>query len=381
MMTLALRVAEIDPDHKESVLGLMLGIGAVVSIVTNPLAGYFSDRTRSSFGKRKIWMVFGTLVGFLGLWLIAWGDVPIMVVGWCLTQLGMNSLAAALAALLPDQVPDNYRGTISGALGMCIPAGMVAGIALVNFSAGNTYMMFLIEPAILLLTVVALCSVYKDKPALQDDCEKFTLKKIAKDFYFNPMERLDFTWAFVSRFMFFMALATFFGYQVYFLMDRLGVSAGKIPQVMLELNMITCAIQIFSSFVSGWFSDLLKSRKIFIWTSAAFYGFGLLMVGYSKDYNAFLYGACVMSAAFGVYLAVDMALVSEVLPDPQNNAARDLGIFNVAGTLPQTLSPAIAPLFLFMGGSAVPDYNTLFIVAAVYALFGAIAIKPIKSVR
>jgi MFS family permease len=105
------------------------------------------------------------------------------------------------------------------------------------------------------------------------------------------------------------------------------------------------------------------------------------MVGYSNNYNEFLYGACVMSGAFGVYLAVDMALVSEVLPDPQNNAARDLGIFNIAGTLPQTLSPAIAPLFLFMGSNSVPDYNTLFIVAAVYALLGALAIKPIKSVR
>jgi len=381
MMTIALRVAEIAPQNKEYVLGLLLGIGAVVAILANPLAGYLSDRTRSALGKRKPWMLLGTVVGMAGLWLIAWGNVAVMIFGWCLAQLGFNAVSAAVMALLPDQIPEKYRGTVSGALGMSIPAGMVAGIALTNLSGNNTLMMFLIEPAILLVTVVLLCASYKDKPAAESNGDKLTLKKIAKDFYFNPMDQLDFTWAFVSRFMFFMALSTFFGYQVYFLMDRLGYQASAIPEVMLKVNMITCAIQILSSFVSGWLSDLMKSRKIFIWTSAAMYGVGLLMVGYSSDYNAFLLGASVMSCAFGVYLSVDMALVTEVIPDPENNAAKDLGIFNIAGTLPQTLSPAIAPLFLFIGGGTVPNYNALFIAAAVYAVLGAIAIKPIKGVR
>lgn len=381
MMTIALRVAEIEPNNKEYVLGLLLGVGAVVAIFANPLAGYFSDRTKSVFGKRKIWMVLGTLLGMMGLWLIACGNVPVMVIGWCLAQLGLNAVAAAVMALLPDQVPERYRGTVSGALGMCIPAGMVAGIALTNLSEGNTYLMFLIEPAILLAMVLLLCAVYSDKPAAENDNEKITLKKIAKDFYFNPLAQLDFTWAFVSRFMFFMALATFFGYQVFFLMDRLGYKSAEIPEVMLKLNLITCVIQILSSFISGWLSDLMKSRKIFIWTSAAMYGVGLLMVGYSTEYNSFLIGACVMSCAFGVYLAVDIALVTEVLPDAENNAAKDLGIFNIAGTLPQTLSPAIAPLFLFLDGGTVPNYSILFMAAAVYAVLGALAIKPIKSVR
>jgi len=381
MMTIALRVAEIEPNNKEYVLGLLLGIGAIVAIVANPIAGYFSDRTKSVLGKRKIWMLLGTVVGMAGLWLIAWGNVSVMIVGWCLAQLGFNAVAAAVMALLPDQIPEKFRGTVSGALGMCIPAGMVAGIGLTNFADGNPYLMFLLEPAILLVLVVLLCFVYTDKPASIVDGDKLTLKKIAKDFYFNPLAQLDFTWAFVSRFFFFMALATFFGYQVYFLMDRLGYKPAEIPEVMLKVNMITCAIQILSSFVSGWLSDLMRTRKVFIWISAAVYGVGLLMVGYAADYNSFLLGASVMSCAFGVYLAVDMALVTEVLPDPHNNAAKDLGIFNVAGTLPQTLSPAIAPFFLFLDGGSLPNYNILFTVAAIYAVLGALAIKPVKGVR
>jgi MFS family permease len=111
------------------------------------------------------------------------------------------------------------------------------------------------------------------------------------------------------------------------------------------------------------------------------YGIGLVLVAYSNDYNSFLLGASVMSCSFGVYLAVDMALVTEVLPDPENNAAKDLGIFNIAGTMPQTLAPAIAPIFLFMGHADSPNYNALFLAAAVYAVLGAWAIFPIKGVR
>ena len=80
-----------------------------------------------------------------------------------------------------------------------------------------------------------------------------------KDFYFNPMERPDFTWTFISRFMFFMALATFFGYQVYFLMDKLHYSPSEVPGIMFKVNLVASAIQIASSLLSGWMSDLLNN--------------------------------------------------------------------------------------------------------------------------
>lgn len=381
MMTIALRVAEIAPQNKESTLGLLLGIGAIVAIFANPVAGYFSDRTVTRFGRRKSWMVGGGLIGFFGLWLISVGGVNTMILGWCLTQLGMNAVAAALMALLPDQIPERQRGMVSGAIGMCVPAGIISGFALVNATQGNAQLMFLVAPAILLVTIVMLCMSYTDKVTDPATVAPFSLRQMLRDFAFNPMAFPDFTWAFLSRLFFFFALATFLGYQVFFLMDRLGYSAAEVPGIMVKVNLIASAIQIASSFLSGWLSDIIGRRKIFIWTSAALYGIGLLIVANATDYNAFLLGACVMSLSFGVYFAVDVALVTEVLPDAKNNAAKDLGVMNVAGTLPQTLAPAIAPLFLFAGGQTTPDYNILFSAAAVYAVLGALTIIPIRKVR
>ncbi|RZS46697.1 MFS transporter [Sphaerotilus mobilis] len=381
MMTIALRVAEIAPQNKESTLGLLLGIGAVVSVFANPMAGYFSDRTVTRFGRRKSWMVAGGLIGFFGLWLISVGGVNTMIVGWCLTQLGMNAVAAALMALLPDQIPENQRGMVSGAIGMCVPAGIISGFALVNAAQGHAQLMFLLAPGILLVTIALLCMTYTDKATDPAAVAPFSLGQMLRDFAFNPKAHPDFTWAFLSRLFFFFALATFLGYQVFFLMDRLGYSAAEVPGIMVKVNLIASAIQIAASFLGGWLSDVIRRRKVFIWTSAVLYGVGLLIIARATNYDAFLLGACVMSLSFGVYFAVDVALVTEVLPDAKNNAAKDLGVMNVAGTLPQTLAPAIAPLFLFAGGSSTPDYGILFSAAAVYAVLGAVTIIPIRKVR
>ncbi len=80
---------------------------------------------------------------------------------------------------------------------------------------------------------------------------------------------------------------------------------------------------------------------------------------------------------FGMYMAVDLALVADVLPD-KDNAAKDLGVFNMAGALPFTIAPAIAPAILAVGSGS---YGVLYAVAGVCAVIGAFAILPVKGVR
>ena len=78
-----------------------------------------------------------------------------------------------------------------------------------------------------------------------------------------------------------------------------------------------------------------------------------------------------------MYFAVDLALVTQVLPDP-DNAAKDLGVFNIAGALPFTIAPAIAPAVLAAGGGS---YSVLYTVAGLCAVSGAFAILPVRGVR
>jgi hypothetical protein len=78
-----------------------------------------------------------------------------------------------------------------------------------------------------------------------------------------------------------------------------------------------------------------------------------------------------------MYMAVDLALVADVLPDT-DIAAKDLGVLNIAGALPSSIAPAIAPAVLTIGGGS---YGFLYAVAGVCALVGALAILPVKRVR
>ena len=95
------------------------------------------------------------------------------------------------------------------------------------------------------------------------------------------------------------------------------------------------------------------------------------------DFDAFLVGMAVGGLGFGLYMAVDLALVADVLPDP-DSAAKDLGVLNIAGALPFSLAPAMAPLVLAIGAGS---YQVLYAVAGVCALAGAAAILPCRKVR
>jgi len=80
--------------------------------------------------------------------------------------------------------------------------------------------------------------------------------------------------------------------------------------------------------------------------------------------------------AFGSYLAVDTALVTLVLPRMQD-AARDMGVLNVANAGPQVVAPFIAASVIgHLGG-----YAALFAAAGLIAMAGAVAIIPVRTIR
>jgi MFS family permease len=95
------------------------------------------------------------------------------------------------------------------------------------------------------------------------------------------------------------------------------------------------------------------------------------------DFDAFLVGMAVAGLGFGLYMAVDLALVADVLPDA-GSVAKDLGVLNIAGALPFSIGPALAPLVLALGSGS---YGVLYTVAGVCALLAAAAILPVKRVR
>jgi MFS family permease len=132
-----------------------------------------------------------------------------------------------------------------------------------------------------------------------------------------------------------------------------------------------------ASIACGRLSDRTGRRKAFVLGASTVYGLALFVIAIASDFNGFLVGMAIAGLGFGGYVAVDLALVVDVLPDDEN-AARDLGVFNYAGALPFSVAPALAPVILAAGAGS---YGVLYAVAGVCALAGAAAIVPVKGVR
>jgi MFS family permease len=129
--------------------------------------------------------------------------------------------------------------------------------------------------------------------------------------------------------------------------------------------------------LAGRLSDRVGRRKVFVAVAAFVYAAALLLIAGAGDVNGYLIGMAVSGLGFGMYMAVDLALVVDVLPST-GSAAKDLGVLNIAGALPFAVAPAVAPGVLALGGGS---YTVLYAVAAACAAAGAGAILPVKGVH
>ncbi|WP_406689915.1 MFS transporter [Saccharopolyspora sp. ID03-671] len=380
VVSLAVRVQQIDPDGKEGSLALVTGVGALLALIANPFFGRLSDRTTSRFGMRRPWLVGGALAGTLGLAVVSTAQgVPVLLLGWCLAQAGLNAVLAALTALLPDQVPTEQRGRVSGLLGMAMAAATVIGTFLAQALQDSAFWMFMAPGLLGLVPALLLAAMLRDRVLPASERPRYDAGEFARSFWVNPVAHPDFGWAWLSRFLLFMGVATLLTYQAYYLTDRLHVPADEVARLVFVATLVQTVFTVAGSNASGWMSDKLGRRKVFVLGSAAVFGIGLLVIALAGSFPVFLVGMAITGLGQGVYLAVDLALVADVLPDRDSDAGKDLGVFNIANALPQSLAPAIAPVFLAVGGGG--NYPVLFGAAAAFAVLGALSIHPVRRIR
>jgi MFS family permease len=379
LVTLALKVDSlVGKDRAPSRLALVTGVGAVVALVSNPVFGRISDRTTSRFGMRRPWMLVGFVGGSIGIVVVATApNVAVVLGGWCLAQMFFNALLAAQAAVLPDQVPELQRGLVSGVLGVCLPVAAVSGTFLVQLFSGHPFVMFLAPCALAALFILPFVAALRDRQLPAAGPPRESLRKAVRSMFVAPRASPDFAWAFTSRFLFVSAYAILVTYQAYFLQDHLGIAKHDVPHQIFLGTLVQSVVVVAASLLCGRLSDRTGSRKAFVMSAAVLYGAALCVVASATSVNGFLVGMALSGFGFGTYLAVDLALVVDVLPDP-DSAAKDLGVLNIAGALPFFVAPAFAPAVLAVAGGS---YAVLYAVAGAFAILAALAIVPVKGVR
>jgi MFS family permease len=378
LVTLALKVNSlVGIEQAPNSLALVTGTGSLLAMVSNPFFGKMSDRTTSPLGMRRPWMVIGLLGGSLGVLIVALApSIAVVLVGWCIAQLMFNALLAAMVAVLPDQVPAAQRGLVAGVLGICLPIASVSGTFVVQLFTGNQLAMFLAPCAIGGVVILLFAVTLDDRRLAKADRPSWSLREFASTFYVNPRQNPDFSWAFASRFLFVMAYAFLITYQAYYLLEKIGSTEAAVPQQIFLGTLVQSAVIVAASLIGGRLSDRTGRRKIFVLSAAIVYGLAMFLIAVASDFNGFLVGMAIGGLGFGMYTAVDLALVADVLQEKDH--AKDLGVMNIAGALPFSIGPAIGSVILAIGGGS---YSVLYAVGGVCAIIGAVAILPVKRVQ
>jgi MFS family permease len=365
-LLLALRLNAIAGASATSAFGVVTGFGALCALVFNPIAGRVSDRTRARLGRRRTWMLVGSLLVALALVAMSAATAVWQVVLlWCVVQAAGNFQYAANNAILADQIPPGRRGGVSGLVGLVAAVGPFAGIALAEtFPAGGSAQWLAIAFAALAVTLVAALLIHDPRSTAPKP--PLDLRTLAETFWFNPRRHPAFAWAWLVRFLIMCAYSAS-SYNTFFLMQRLGISQAEVGSIVLGLGLITVACVAVASAVAGYLSDAIKRQRPFVIFAGVVAALGLVLMSEAQSVTAVLVASALGGIGIGTFLAVDLALCVRVLPSTENTG-KDLAIINIAGTLPQSLVPFAAPALLAIGG-----YPALFLSLAALALLGAVA--------
>ncbi|WP_018680731.1 MFS transporter [Actinokineospora enzanensis] len=355
----------ISPLSKESVLALVAAVGAACSLVANPLWGALSDRTGGKWGRRRPWVLGGAVGGAVGLLLLSTaGSVAGMVVGWSLTQIALNAPFAALSAAIPDEVPEHRRGTVGGWFGLAQTAGIMAGTGLA-LTGGTVHGGYLACAAFVALGAL---------PFALLPVESRPLPRTSKRLWIDPRRYPDFAWAWVTRFLMNLGNALALLYLLYYLQDQVRVAdpGGGV----FTLTVVYAVAMLATVLLGGIWSDRLGRRRVFVCAAGLVMAVASGLLVAWPTWPGAITAAAVLGIGFGIYTSVDFALITQVLPKAADRG-KDLGMVNIANTLPQVLAPAVAaPIVAHLGG-----YPVLYSIAAAVGLLGAVLVFRVRSVR
>ncbi|WP_239174203.1 MFS transporter [Actinoplanes cyaneus] len=380
IVTLAVRITEIDPAGKTVALSTVIGAGAVMSILSLPLFGALSDRTRSGFGRRRPWLVGGALTALLGL--IIAGSVPTVggvAAGWAIGSLGTSAAFAGFLPLIPELVPDRLRARLSGLIGFVVALSVLSGVFLGSRLVHRQLLMLAVPGVVAVAAVLLLAQVIRhaDRSA-SGDFPAFGVRQFAASYWIRTDGDRDFAWNWVSRFLIGLAYVGVQTYATYYLTDTVGMSIDDATAKYATFTAVSTPVSVVCFLLSGYLSDRLGRRKAFVTVGAIILAAGLVVASVTQSLDGFLTAWLILSVGQAIYLTVDIAIAAEVVPD-QAHAGKAMSVYQVATLLPNVGAPVVAVAVLGVSGSS--NYPAFFAVLAVLGLLSAVTILFVRRIR
>lgn len=366
--------------NKGRYLGLLLGIGAVVVLISQPLFGAISDRAAFGVGRRRPFIFIGVLGNIIGLSIMYLArSFSIFLIGFLLVQLMNNIAAAPYQALLPDLVPHSQRGSASGYMGLMLILSQVAAFGTVGLLVSEGHLLLTYSIIAVLLFVLMVITIMFVKEVPIEKPEKFVFNDFIKSFWVSPRRYPDFAWVFFTRVFIMLGIYTLQDFIAYFMKDVIGFE--NFEQATGTTLLIISLFSAVSVFTAGYYSDRLGRKKI-VYVAGAIMATSAAIFVFTGSYLMVIVLGILFGLGFGAYTSVDWALAIDVLP-PTNSYAKDMGIWNMASVLPQIIAPVIAGPILdyFNMFRSNFGYSAVFATVVIYFILGTVLVRFVRTAR
>jgi MFS family permease len=368
------------PDAKKNTyLGLLTFVGLILAMVIQPLSGALSDGWKSRFGRRRPLILFGTLLDFVFLSILAWGGGLVwLFIGYIGLQLSSNIAHGPLQGLLPDRVPPTQLGVASSLktfmdMLSLIIASLLAGRLLDSATRNPTTIMLVVIGLLAVSAAITILGVHEE-PAQEH--ERTDWKGLLGQFRINFRENTSYWWLIAERALFLLGIFGVQAFAQYYLQDVMRVPDPP-KQTGDLLAALTVALVILV-LIGGWLTDKYGAKRVlYIATFVA--AIGIFFMMFATDMRGVTIFGVVLGSGIGLFLTSNWALANGLAPEAE--AGKYLGLTNLAtagsGALARLEGPALDWLNAVYPGAWI-GYKGLFIFGALCILLSVFLLRKIE---
>ncbi len=343
-------------------LGVMEALAVVMAIIVQPTVGNLSDYTMSRWGRRKPYIFIGTILDALWLVAIAFSATPLaFFAALVLLQFSSNFAQGPFQGYVPDLVPERQVGLASGLAGLAQVFGNIVGTVVIigGFVLTNGYFWpTLTLGAIELATMIGTVLWVREGRAARPREGRGWLEIARETWATDVLREHDYVWLIASRLFFLTAAGTLINVQVFYMERTMGFDGsvfvslpfalGEVEAKAFWIGVATVLFGVTALLVvlpSARISDRV-GRKPVIWAACALGAGAMVLVSLAPSIGFVVPGVILLAAASGIFLAVDWAFMTEVIP--KISAGRYMGLSNVATASSTALAPAIGGVVIWL---------------------------------
>ncbi len=358
--------------------------GAIVGIIVQPTVGALSDYAVSRWGRRKPFIVFGSLLDVVFLVGIATANNILALAAFItLLSLSTNIARGPFQGYVPDLVPGSQVGMASALVGLMQVLGNIIGFALVPLAIllGSAPIALIAVAVVELVTMISV--VYRVGPGLppKERGGRSWLAVAREAWGTDILRERSYVWLVASRLFFLTGGGILFNQIVTYLKQVFGLEQDAAAGVQFMLLAIVAVANIVVIVPASRLSDRI-GRKPVIYASCGLGALGVGIAAIAPTIPVALLGGAIFGISAGMFLSVDWALMTDIIP--KASAGRYMGISNVATGSSIPLSTAIGGIIIdyvnIAAGVGVGP-RVAFMVGVLFYVAGALLLRPVDPRR